>query len=201
VTETNTLKTLGWIVSGFVAGFAVSQFLSKESIFAGSSVVQQCTTDQWQQLAKTSDWTPKNECPAYPLRLSITSPGNQTFITPSKGYPNEIMEKVIVNLSRPLPTGTRLYLAAQDTDSSNLYVSDESLYSNSNGIATTIGSSKFGFDISKTKSIQLWAFATNDDDRIGDLYKDIQQLQDGTPNVYVSEPIQLNVAQTSAPSE
>jgi hypothetical protein len=201
VTETNTLKTLGWIISGFVAGFAASQFLSKESIFAGSSVVQQCTTDQWQQLAKTSDWTPKNECPAYPLRLSVTSPGNQTFISPRKYVPNEISEKVVVNLSRPLPTGTRIYLAAQDTDSTNLYVSNATLYPKSDGIATTIGPSDLGFNLSKAKSIRLWAFATNDDDRIGDLYKDIQQLQDGTPDIYVSEPIQLNVVQASVPGE
>lgn len=201
MTETNTLKTLGWIISGFLAGFSASQFLSKESIFSGTSLAEQCTADQWQQLARTSDWTPKNECPAYPLHLSITSPGNQTIIAPSKDYPNEIREKVIVSLSRPLPTGTRLYLAAQGTDSSNLYVSNANLYSNANGIAATIGSSNFNFDLSKQKSIQIWAFATNDDDRIGNLYKNIQQLQDTTQNVYVSEPIELNIAQASKTSE
>ena len=196
--SSKTLTVLGLLFAGFVSGFSVSQFLSKDSIFSGGSAVaaSECSGEKWRPLAESADWTPKNECPAYPLRLSISSPGSLAYISSRSSQPDLIHERVVVNSSRPLPEGMKIFLAAQAVGSPNLHVSRERLYSNSENVATTIGSISLGFDFSKYDRVRLWAFAAADDGRVGDLYAGIEQLEKGVDNAYVSDPVELNIAST-----
>ena len=66
-----TLFVLGLLATGFASGFGAYKLL-----LDGGWELQ----TPWQLEAKKANWRPANECPAYPVSVSITSPGNGSII-------------------------------------------------------------------------------------------------------------------------
>lgn len=65
------LYTLGLLFAGFVGGVATY----KSVLEIAGSKTPNTSSIAWNPIARAADWVPKSECPAFPVSLSLASPG------------------------------------------------------------------------------------------------------------------------------
>lgn len=115
-----TIYTLTIAVASFGTGVAADRW-AKE-IFGPPSPSTECKTEVWQELARKAEWTPLSQCPAFPLKIQITSPGTGSTFQIDSYQPKRLNVPFVVSTSRPLPEVGDLGFVVKAKNTSNYFV-------------------------------------------------------------------------------
>lgn len=177
----------GIIIAGFIAGYSVSQAL------IGHTPIS--TEANWQKQAQDAGWILKADCAAYPLKVTISAPGDGSSI-PFSTYGSSsalIKTAVVIQTNRPLPEANAVGYIWNQTGSPNYYVVMPSLTSDEN---RKVFREEYGVELpfkpDGNAPVTLRAFVTDDAKKIGETYSSIDQVKASDPNVVFSEPLSLN---------
>ena len=151
-------------------------------------------TSEWQAKARREEWIPKNECPAYPVKLRITSPGNNSLIKLNKLIDKPHLDTVfVITASRSIPETNDVGLIFHKYDDPNYYV----IFPRFDKIEKRQIFRKSGFtlpfDITENKKFNVWALVVSNKESFGEHYSDINQIKLSTDDVTISDSIIINL--------
>jgi hypothetical protein len=149
-----TLFVLGLMVAGFLAGVGVYKALLEltrlPEVSGGASA------ENWQEEAKRANWMPNADCPAYPVTISITSPGNGSIV---KGPEHSHFEtEVVIQSSRPIPDSSQIGIITNIQGDGNYYLDFPSYNTDEKRTIFRIYDfNDFNAEIGRDKVVNLWA--------------------------------------------
>lgn len=173
---------------GFGAGIGAPKLLSDASTSSASAAL---TTETWQAAARTAGWTPKEECAAYPVSMSVTSPGNGSVLALSDGY---IREPIVIQANRPIPDNNAVGIVVHQEGTPNFYVLFEYFDANPNRTVFTDTYVKLPFTPEAKATLTLWSVLVDDKKRFGSVYTSIDQIKNSSAEVILSPGISVVAA-------
>lgn len=183
-----TLYTLGLLCTGFIAGIGVYRGVIE---IAGPKAVDM-SQSAWDSAARAAGWIPKTECPAFPIALTLTSPGAGSVV----GARNDaIYSDVVIQASRPLPSSNAVGLVLNQEGDPNHYVLT-SFGLRPDDSRRVFRSEKYIFLPFKVKpegKLNMWAFVADDSAKLGTVYGSLGQIQKGSPEITISEKVVINL--------
>lgn len=192
----------GFVVGGFVAGFAAYGTIKSVAGQSGEHAgVADTSVINWEDNARQSGWVPKEECPAFPISLVISSPGDQSILSVSPASEgSELDADLVIRSSFPIAESMELGVVFNEEGSNNYYVSFPSLDDNENRkIFRTPSYDNFWvpFVTADQATLHLWALAVDDKASIGTVFGSLEQIKGSNETVVLSPKIsvRLRVAQ------
>jgi hypothetical protein len=178
-----TLFVLGLLATGFGSGFTASKLLP------GGDMQSQTA---WQLEAKKANWTPTSECPAYPVSISIASPGNGSVV---KVFASDaIQEELVIHTSRPLPRSSSVGIISNVEGNMNYYLSFPSFSITANNMVfREYGILEFHKEVVSAENVNLWAVIVDDERKYGSIYSSLEQITSSSKDVTLSQKITLRV--------
>ena len=186
---------LGLLLAGFIAGFSTYERIRRITGFKNAP------NTKWQDMAREQDWIPKSECPAYPISLDITSPGDGTIVK-YLGIGTPALETdLVIQSSRPIPLPTSMGLIYNEDGDSNFYVSfpyfndyfPDPLGRNSRKIFRREEFVFLPFQPKDGTKLNLWAIAVADQRMVGSVYSSLEQIETSTSGAVISEKISITL--------
>lgn len=178
-----TLFVLGLLATGFGSGFTASKLLP------GGDLQSQTP---WQLEAKKANWTPASDCPAYPVSISIASPGNGSVVKVYAG--DAIEEELVVHTSRPLPRSSVVGIISNVEGNMNYYLSFPSFEITANNtVFRKYEIVNFHKEVASAENVNLWAAIVDDESKYGSIYSSLEQITSSSKDVTLSQKITLRV--------
>jgi hypothetical protein len=191
IENNTTLSILGLLLAGFVAGIATYGFMAGFGANKSRTNPASCSTQDWQPLARKSDWLPKLECPAYPVSIRINSPGTGSVL--QKDY-EKIYTDLVIQTSRPLPETNSVGLVINEVGQPNFYVVFPNLVANeTRTIFRDSYSVSLPFDPDDGASVSLWAIVVQDRTQFGSNYSSLDQIKSSGSDVTISQATNIKV--------
>jgi hypothetical protein len=187
-----TLYTLSLLLAGFVAGLGTYKFFL-EVLGPKASITSECIGESWKAPARQAAWLPPNECPAYPMEMKLTSPGNNAVVS-MKSRETWFDTPVVVTSTRPLPEKSNIGVVFKPTESPNYYVFFPGF--TEAGSRSTFRYDSFidlPFALKPDMAIELRALVIDNKQKLGSVFSTIDQIRASDSSVFLSEPVQLRV--------
>lgn len=179
-----TLYTLGLLLAGFLAGVG----LYKSALEIAGPKTADTSPTSWNPIARAADWLPKAECPAYPVSLNLSSPGNGSSVGVSG---TTIYSDIVIQASRPIPDANALGLIVNHEGDNNYYVV-RGFGLKADPIKKVFKSERFIFLPYKPKAdgkLNIWAFTVDDGNKLGTVYGSLDQVKDGASEMTISQKV------------
>jgi hypothetical protein len=191
------LSVLGLLAVGFGTGFGAQKMISEGSTPSSTNAPVCAAQVPWADTARKSDWVPKNECPAYPVSINVTSPGDGSTIKisspPSDPYAST---DLVIQSSRPLPSSTSVGLIFNQEKLPNFYVVFPYLkIDESRKVFRIEQYVKLPFRPELNSALGIWAIIVDDKGKFGSVYSSLDQVKASGSDVTISPKISLNVQQ------
>jgi len=182
-----TLFMVSIAVPSFLAGMAVDQWAKSVSTTPPPQAA--CKTEEWQELARNSDWAPVAQCPAFPLKLQITSPGSEATFQRSISNPSWVDMPFVLSASRKPPVGTALGFVVRPQNAPNYFIVFPVLDKISD--TTTYRASHLSLPVSITPNTryEVRGVFVNQEQTLGDRFTSLAQILAADPSVILTEPI------------
>ncbi len=173
------------IVAG-IAGFSLYPIL------VGSSAPLQVN---WQDEARKASWIPTAECPAFPISVAVTGPGDGADVQISSPI---LYTKFAVASSHPIPDSTDVGLLFNQEGTSNYYPDfgdlnvialDRRTFASS-GDEVVLPSS---FAPKPNSVLNVWAIATDKAQQLGLVYSSLDQITGNSTDVVLSKKVTLHL--------
>jgi len=180
------------LLLGFGAGMKVEQWF-KEAVAPASSIIQ-CKAEIWKPLAQKADWLPMSQCPAYPLKMQISSPGNGTTVSIGSINKKTISTPFILSISRPLIGDSALGFVVKPSSSPNYYVIFPFFEQTkeTNSYRTRFGL-ELPINIQNDSKYEIRGLLIDKKDKLGDRFLDISQITDVDPSVVLTDAITVGI--------
>jgi len=181
---------LSLIVAGFIAGFGTCKVMSD---MAGPTDLRGALSSEttWQDKARKADWVPRSECAAYPVSISLLSPGNGSVIDLSD---STLYADVVLQASRPVPETTVLGLVVNESEKANYYVLFPHLSADSEKkVFRRDTLLSLPFKPSPTSELNVWALLVDDQKKFGSVYSSIEQIKSNSIDVVLSPQVTLQL--------
>ena len=186
-----TLFVLGFLVTGFVAGFGSCKVLSDMGATKQPTTVTSSPPTPWVEIARKAKWVPMNECPAYPVSINITSPGGGSHIGVSTL--GDVYTDLVVQTSRPLPPTADVALVVNEENAPNVYVSFPPFRANNQRTLFRVSYFRLSNRPGKGATLNFWALVVDDRSKFGSIYSSIDQVKASASDVTLSPKISLTV--------
>ncbi len=155
----------------------------------------------WQDEVRKKGWIPGNECPGYPTKLVISSPGqnSELFVVNEHNLDYKIDEYVVVESSRPYAGADKLQvgLAYQPVGEpqSNCYLTFtfKGRSWNEYKFCKVSWSENLSFDASKVSHMDIWAVLVTSENSVGKNYSSIDQIKTSGAVIALSDPIRVRL--------
>jgi len=171
----------------FGMGWAASQAISQASHTSGSQ--------DWTDQAKSAGWAPKKECPAYPLNIQVTAPGDGASVEFTTGGGSQMLRTAIVIQSeRPIPVSNHVGYIWNPKGDNNYYVAfPPRTYESPQKVFRDNDYVSLPFSLSVPGYLNLWAVVTDDSEKLEGTYTSLDQIKKSDPDAMISAPIMLSV--------
>ena len=181
--------TLGLLFTGFGAGYAAHKEIQG---FAGSSESSNITN--WEPIARAAGWIPSTECPAFPVSVALTSPGNRTTVDVSD---DKLYTDLVIQCTRTLPLSNSVGIIINQEGDSNFYIGKYSVSAVDESRKVFRGEVYvfLPFKPRPGSTITMWAYIATDENQVGTVYGSISQIKQASPEIVVSEGITLTLKQ------
>lgn len=150
---------------------------------------------EWQTNARKEGWIPREECPAYPLKLQLVSPGDAAEIRVNpRSNEATLYTDIVVRASRPVPEATDVGLVYSEEGTSRYFV--DFPYFDVDDARKLFRDEQFisiPFTPSATAQLNIWAIAVDDKRTLGTNYADIEQVLNASPGIVLSEKITVSL--------
>lgn len=187
-----TLYTLSLLLAGFLAGLCTYKFIL-DAMGSKTSIVGECTGESWKPPARQAAWLPPNECPAYPLEIKITSPGNNAVVS-MRSNDTWFDTPIIVTGTRPLPDKSNIGVVFKPANSPNYYVLFPGF--KEAGSRSTFRRDLFvdlPFSLKPAVTIELRALIVDNKAKLGSVFSTLDQIRTSDPSVFISGPVHVQV--------
>lgn len=182
------LYTLGLLATGFVAGLGAYKGILE---IAGPRPTD-ISPSSWMPVARSSDWLPKSECPAFPVSLSLSNPGSGSLLGVSG---DTIYSDIVIQASRPLPETNVVGLILNQEGDPNFYVA-RSFGLRADPVRRIFKSEKFVFLPFEPKhegKLHIWAFSADDANKLGTAYGSLEKVKQSVADITLSSAVVINV--------
>jgi hypothetical protein len=185
----------GFVVAGFVAGFgaygAVQAISSDRPSNVGSN---------WEEMARQEGWVPKGECPAFPISLTISSPGDQAIVdvSPREEY-SRLNADLVIRSSYPIAESMDLGVVFNEEGSGNFYVQFPPLQAGETRKVFRSLSDDFvaPFKLSGSGQLNLWSMAVGDQSSVGSIYASLEQIRQSDETVVLSPKVSIQMKENN----
>ena len=186
-----TIYALSLAVMSFAAGIATDRWA--KDIFGHSASISECKADIWQGQAKRADWAPLSQCPAFPLKFSISSPGHGATFTFDKYQSHTLKIPFVISTSRPLPEIGDIGFIVKPKDSLNYFATFPliSRVQGSNSYRASYGI-ELPVNVLSGNEYEVRAVFVDKKHKFGDRFTGIPQILDTDPSVVLSDPITVS---------
>jgi hypothetical protein len=185
-----TLWALSLAVTAFGAGVAADRW-AKE-VFGTGHQVSECKTERWQELARKSDWIPNAQCPAYPLKAQLSSPGTGTTLPFDESFTKTLRIPFVVSLSRPLGTDGDVGFVVKPKDSPNYFVVFPLI---SRTRETNSYRTEFGIELPVTvlkgNEYEVRGLLVDKKQKMGDRFTELSQILSADQSIILTEPVSV----------
>lgn len=185
----------GFVVAGFVAGFGAYGAIQSISADPGSGKV-----GNWEEIARQEGWVPKGECPAFPISLTISSPGDQAIVDvePGQGF-SELDADLVIRSSYPVAESMDMGIVFNEEGSGNFYVAFPLLDPGENRKVFRASSDRYWapFKLSGSRQLNLWALAVEDQSSVGSIYASLEQIRQSDETVVLSPKVSIQLKEKS----
>lgn len=150
---------------------------------------------EWKQEARRQQWIPKEECPANPVKLHVTSPGDNTIVPFGMvSGQNMLLTTVIIASSKPIGPNDRVGVIIKPNENNNYYIE---LSSNISSFGRNADRKIFSNDyvhlpcapINNMK-LKIYGILVTES-KIGTIYSDLNQIMALTTVLAISDPINV----------
>lgn len=185
-----TIWALSLAATAFAAGVATDRWA--KDIIADPTKTTECSTEKWQELAKKNDWMQASQCPAFPLRVQLSSPGSGTTLTFDEHSPKKLEIPFVVTLSRPLDKKGDIGFVVKPKNSQNYFVTfpPVSRISETNSYRTISGI-WLPIPIQKGTEYEVRGLLIDKEEKMGDRFTDLSQIMAADQSVMMTDPISL----------
>jgi hypothetical protein len=188
-----TLYTLGLLLTGFCAGIGAYKFML--DVFGGNaSALEECVGESWQKSARLAVWLPSSECPAYPLELKISSPGDNAVIPSGSSSGTWLRTIIVISSTRTIPGKSAVGVVLKPTGSTNYYVVFP--YFNSVGLHNTFRVDSLidlPFKLESQMGVEIRALVIDEKQKMGGVYSTLEQIKMTDQSVFISQPIKITI--------
>ncbi len=152
---------------------------------------------EWQTSARRSEWLPKNECPAYPIKMEIFAPGNGTVLDNIYLSAREttIFHEILVRLNRPL-TGNSDVGFVYNLEGSNVFYIDlpymEKMKSET--VLAKKNLFKIPQKIKSNSNLKIWSILAEKGNLLESRFSSIEQISALKEVTYISNPITVKIS-------
>jgi hypothetical protein len=183
-----TIAALSLAITSFAAGVATDRWA--KDVLGSAAQALECKAEAWQELAKKAEWAPLAQCPAFPLKFNISSPGNGVTLAFDTSWEKTLRIPFVVSVSRPLPDVGDIGFVVKPKDSSNFFtvfplisrVHDSNTYRAGYGIDLPV-------NVVSGNEYEIRAVFIDKKMKFGDRFTGIAQVQNTDPSVVLSDPI------------
>jgi hypothetical protein len=181
--------TLGLLFTGFLSGFGAYKAIQE---IGGLSKPSDMTN--WEPTARASGWIPSTECPAFPVSVALTNPGNHTIIDVSDIY---LYTDLVIQCTRSLPLGNSVGFIINQKGDSNFYISHRLYFEpdESRKVFRVTEPVHLPFKPRPGSTITMWAYIATDIYKVGTVYNSISQIKQASPEIVLSESVTLSLKQ------
>jgi hypothetical protein len=181
-----------FVVTSFAAGFGA--YATIQSISARPDQESGTMVD-WEDTARQQGWVPKGECPAVPVSLTISSPGDQAIVNISPGTDATSTDAdLVVRSSYPIIETMDLGVVYNEEGTSNFYVDFPLVEAaEDRKVFRTAYRLSIPFVLRRSGSLNIWAFVVDDESSIGNVFSSLSQIQDSNETVVLSPKTTLQL--------
>lgn len=183
----------GFVIASFAAGFGAYGAIQSVASTA-STASEQSHSASWQDDARKDGWLPRVECPAYPISLTISSPGDQAVVGWSSwGSEARFLAALVIKSTYPIAETMQVGVVFNEEGTGNYYVEFSALLQSNDDRKIFRESEGFSvpFVPSGQKTINMWALAVDEPRSIGNVFSSLRQIQDSNPTVVLSPQIAI----------
>jgi hypothetical protein len=173
--------------TGFAIGFATDRW-AKEVLGASTNVAE-CKPEVWEPIARKAEWMPLAQCPAFPLKLQITSPGNGTSFPINAHYPETLRIPVVVSASRPLPEVGSLGFVVKAKNSLNYFVAFPLVGRTRDTNTYRTNEIELPVHLSAGTEYEVRAVFVQRAEMLGDRFTSVEQILAADPSVVLTDPV------------
>ena len=185
-----TLWALSLAATAFAAGAATDRWA--KDIFGSPAQADECKAGNWQAIARKENWVPTSQCPAFPLKIQVSSPGTGTTLAVNETWPKTLRIPFVVSLSRPLGGDGDIGFVVKPKNSQNYFVVFPLI---SRTRETNSYRADFGIDlptpIEKGMEYEVRGLVIDKKEKLGDRFTDTLQIQATDQSVMLTEPISV----------
>lgn len=187
-----TLYTLTVSVTAFSAGVATDRWA--KDVIGTTPQINECKTTEWQELARKDNWLPISQCPAFPLKAQISSPGSGTTFAFNDERKSTLWTPFVVSLSRHLGDDGDIGFVVKPKNSQNYYVvfplilraGQTNAYRAEYGIELPV-------QIQKGNEYEVRGLLVDKKKKVGDRFTDVSQILRVDESVILTEPISITI--------
>lgn len=188
--EDNVVYVFGAaLVTGFVAGFGAREILPDSGAPAS----------QWEDKARSADWLPKADCPAFPIVLDVKGPGDGSEVPAElSGRSWWLKTDVAIVASHPISEGTTVGLIFNKAGTTNYYI-DKGYGLRSNDKRDSFYSGEVGIDLPEALTLEpnaalnIWAVATDNESQLGSIYSSLDQIKATSSTIVLSGKVTVHL--------
>ena len=150
---------------------------------------------EWEAKARENGWIVKDQCPAYPVKLQITSPGHNSNVE-LDNYRYRVLDTAfVVTASKSIPLENYLGLIFHKDGDPNYYVKfpNFEVKENRRIFRHRYESMNIPFDVVGGEKLSIWALLVSDKQSLGEHYSTIDQIELYTGDAIISDPIIINI--------
>jgi|SRR5580700_1492440 hypothetical protein len=183
-------------VSSFCVGIGAYKFVAEMTASKPESTAAACPQAEtdWAVLARKAEWLPRADCPAYPVSISISSPGNGSVVSFDTYYPYTAYTDFVIKTSRPLPRNNSVGLIVNQPTQLNYYVLFPSFTVNDTRTVFRLRSLNLPFSPESDRLLNYWALIVADETQFGSIYSSLEQVRSSSTEVTLSEKTSVTVA-------
>lgn len=133
---------------------------------------------EWQAAARRENWLPNEECPAFPIAVQLTSPGDGAQIRVSVGSDyTTIRTDLVIRTSRPLPSSSSVGLVANEEGTGQYYLLFPSFRADERRAVFRKDDIYLPFKAQLSSKLNIWALVVAAEREYGSPYSSIEQIR------------------------
>lgn len=184
----------GVAIAGFASGIAADRWA--KDIFGAPVPAPQCKAEQWEPLAREAQWTPLTQCPAFPIKLQITSPGNGTSFAIDRHRLRTLKIPFVVSASRPLPSISDIGFVVKPSSTPNHFVVFPGVYQIANTNSFRTYEIELPIDVTPGQEYSVRGIFIERKGVLGDRFTSIDQILAADPSIVLTDAVSV-VAETT----
>ena len=170
---------LTMIAIGFGSGAVAVKFL----IDAQPGSKMAITGEGWEASARKANWSPRADCPAYPVSVSLTSPGSGVRL---KMRRDTFYSDLVIQSTRAVPEASSIGLILNAAGDTNYYVIFPYLEANPSRTAFKRQLLELPFFPKDLSDIRVWTVLVADKSGFGAVYSSLDQVKAVSNDTFIS---------------